>query len=137
MEQNVTRRHVLGAAALAGAGAAMAACAATTEPATEATTEATAAPGAALTTTAEVPVGGGVILPNVVVTQPESGTFKGFSPTCTHQGCAVSSITGKEIVCPCHSSKFSITDGSVTSGPATSPLSEVPIKVDGDKITLA
>ncbi|WP_308170156.1 Rieske (2Fe-2S) protein [Acrocarpospora catenulata] len=135
MEQNVTRRHVLGAAALAGAGAAMAACAATTEPATEAT--AAPAPGAALTTTAEVPVGGGVILSNVVVTQPESGTFKGFSPTCTHQGCAVTTITNKEIICPCHNSRFSITDGSVTSGPATSPLAEVSVKVDGDKITLA
>jgi Rieske Fe-S protein len=69
--------------------------------------------------------------------QPEAGSFKAFSAVCTHQGCAVKSVTNGDIVCPCHNSIFSVTDGSVKSGPAKKPLPEVAIKVDGDSITLA
>ncbi|GAA1012712.1 Rieske iron-sulfur protein [Acrocarpospora pleiomorpha] len=141
MDKNVTRRHAISVAALAGAGVAVAACSGggdtTAAPAAPAGSSAPAAGGGALTTTAEVPVGGGVILGEVVVVQPEAGTFKGFSPTCTHQGCKVTSVADSQIVCPCHGSQFSIADGSVTSGPATTPLPEVPIKVDGTNITLA
>ncbi|MEO3860649.1 Rieske (2Fe-2S) protein [Acrocarpospora sp. B8E8] len=141
MDKNVTRRHAISVAALAGAGVAVAACSGggdtTAAPAEPAGSSAPAAGGGALTTTAEVPVGGGVVLGEVVVVQPEAGTFKGFSPTCTHQGCKVTSVADNQIVCPCHGSHFSIADGSVTSGPATRPLPEVPIKVDGTNITLA
>ncbi|MFF8868363.1 Rieske (2Fe-2S) protein [Streptomyces sp. NPDC015139] len=41
------------------------------------------------------------------------------------------------INCPCHGSRFSITDGSVQSGPATKALPATRISVDGDAITLA
>jgi Rieske Fe-S protein len=89
-----------------------------------------------------VEVGGGIILGDqgVVLTQPSSGEFKGFSATCTHQGCTVSSISDGTINCPCHGSRFSIEDGSVVqaaSGLTTdtqAPLPEVPINVDGDSI---
>jgi len=57
-----------------------------------------------------------------VVTQPVSGTFKAFSATCTHQGCAVSEVANGTINCPCHGSRFAVADGSVTAGPATTPL---------------
>jgi nitrite reductase/ring-hydroxylating ferredoxin subunit len=72
----------------------------------------------------QVPVGGGKILASdkVVVTQPSKGDFKAFSAICTHQGCTVGTISGGEIICPCHGSHYSIKDGSVTSGPAPSPL---------------
>ncbi|WP_367324696.1 Rieske (2Fe-2S) protein [Streptomyces sp. HUAS ZL42] len=95
--------------------------------------------GAALTTTAEIPEGGGKVFESekVVVTQPTAGEFKAFSATCTHQGCAVKSIADGLINCPCHQSNFSITDGSVKSGPATKALPEVKITVSGDSITLA
>ncbi|MFF3738127.1 Rieske (2Fe-2S) protein [Streptomyces sp. NPDC002566] len=95
--------------------------------------------GAALTTTAEIPQGGGKVFEDkkVVVVQPSAGQFKAFSSVCTHQGCAVKSIADGVINCPCHNSNFSITDGSVKSGPATKPLPEVQIKVSGDSITLA
>ncbi len=91
-----------------------------------------------LTTTAEVPVGGGIILVDdgLVVTQPEEGTFKAFSSKCTHQGCEVTKVT-ETIDCPCHNSKFSLSDGSPQSGPATSPLPETSVTVDGDNVTTA
>ncbi|MEU3850896.1 Rieske (2Fe-2S) protein [Streptomyces sp. NPDC029554] len=95
--------------------------------------------GSALASTADIPEGGGKVFAEqkVVVTQPTAGEFKAFSATCTHQGCAVKSIADGVINCPCHNSNFSITDGSVKSGPATKPLPEMKITVDGDSITLA
>lgn len=70
-----------------------------------------------------------------MVTQPAAGEFKAFSATCTHQACAVTGVT-ETIDCVCHGSKFSITDGSVVQGPATEPLPEKPISVEGQRILL-
>jgi len=85
---------------------------------------------------AEVPVGGGVILPNddYVVTQPTKGKYKAFGKKCTHQGCPVSQIVDKEIICKCHGSHFSIEDGSVQSGPADDPLPEAATTVVGNEV---
>jgi Rieske Fe-S protein len=82
--------------------------------------------GTVLAAVPDVPVGGGVVLADrdVVITQPVSGTFKAFSATCTHQGCAVSEVANGTINCPCHGSRFAVADGSVTAGPATTPLPE-------------
>jgi len=95
--------------------------------------------GGSIIQTSKVPVGGGAIVAasSVVVTQPTEGEFKCFSSTCTHQGCPVTSVEGGTINCNCHGSKYSIADGSVKTGPATKPLAEKQIKVDGDNITLA
>lgn len=89
-----------------------------------------------LVATSEVPVGGGVIVAdrNLVATQPTEGTFKVFSAICTHRNCPVSKVTGGSIDCPCHGSRFSIEDGSVIQGPATSPLEEVTFEVTGGEI---
>jgi Rieske Fe-S protein len=94
--------------------------------------------GSELATTADVPVGGGVILPEerIVITQPTEGEFKAFSAMCTHQGCVVAEVQ-ETINCTCHNSKYSIEDGSVQGGPAPSPLEEVAISVEGDKIVAA
>jgi Rieske Fe-S protein len=95
------------------------------------------APGP-LTSTADVPLGGGVIFADqqVVVTQPTKGEFKCFTAVCTHMGCIVSSVQAGGIRCECHGSAFSIEDGSVFNPPATSPLDEVAISVDGDQISI-
>jgi len=92
-----------------------------------------------LARTADIPVGGGKILTGrkIVITQPKTGSFVAFSAVCTHQGCTVTSVTGGTINCPCHGSKFSIANGSVVNGPATSPLPSVSIKVQGTSITQA
>lgn len=88
--------------------------------------------------TSDIPVGGGKIIADagVVVTQPTEGEFKAFSATCTHTGCQVGSVSDGKIICPCHGSQFSITDGSVLQGPASSPLAEQTVTVAGGEITL-
>ncbi|TWG93117.1 nitrite reductase/ring-hydroxylating ferredoxin subunit [Nocardioides sp. J9] len=98
-----------------------------------------AAPANALVATADVPVGGGVILKDeeVVVTQPEAGEFKAFSAICTHQACLVTSVEDGAIACACHGSMFSVDDGSVTGGPAPSALPEVAVDVRGDQVVKA
>jgi Rieske Fe-S protein len=90
-----------------------------------------------LAATADVPVGGGVIGGGVVVTQPTEGEFRGFSSTCTHQGCTVASVADGVISCPCHGSRFSAEDGSVENGPATAPLPEVAVSVEGGNVVRA
>ena len=142
-----SRRAVLGLAAGVGAVGLLAACGGDdeTETASEPTAEESspaaseseeAAAGGALAATADVPVGGGVILEEqkIVVTQPEEGTFKAFTAICTHQACTVASVKDGLISCACHGSAFSAADGSVKNGPASRPLSEVAIAVEGDEI---
>lgn len=102
---------------------------------------ASSAPAGGGTTLAEadVPVGGGKILPDrkVVVTQPAAGQFKAFTAVCTHMGCTVATVANGTIDCPCHGSQYSIKDGSVVAGPAPAPLAPVPFTVSGTTITLA
>jgi len=103
------------------------------------TAEPTSAPrGTPLTSTGDVPEGGGVVFGDdeVVVTQPRAGEFKGFSAICTHEGCTVGEVADGTINCPCHGSRYAIADGSVTGGPAPDPLPPVEIVVDGDQILL-
>lgn len=57
-----------------------------------------------------------------IVSQPQQGVFKAFSPVCTHQKCQVNVQDGTRLVCPCHNSQFSPVDGSAQSGPATIAL---------------
>ncbi|MDO5735518.1 MAG: Rieske (2Fe-2S) protein [Propionibacteriaceae bacterium] len=85
----------------------------------------------------DIPVGGGVVRPEagVVITQPEEGTFVGFSSRCTHAGCDVHNVRDDGIFCACHGSLFSITDGVPTVGPATEPLRAVALVDDGDALS--
>lgn len=72
-----------------------------------------------------------------MVTQPKKGEFKAFSAICTHQGCTVNKVADGTIDCPCHGSKYRITDASVVHGPATRPLPGKKITVKGKSIFLA
>ncbi|GGV63014.1 Rieske (2Fe-2S) protein [Streptomyces griseoloalbus] len=95
--------------------------------------------GQELASTADIPVGGGTIFKDqkVVVTQPEEGDFKAFSAICTHRNCVVAAVADGTINCACHGSRFRIADGSVDHGPATRPLPEERITVEGRSIRLA
>ena len=132
----VTRRAVLAGAAAVGAVSALAACG--DSGSTHGTT--TNAPTSPVTIkAADVPVGGGKIYENtqIVVTQPIAGSYKAFSAICTHQGCVVASVDATTILCTCHNSMFSSTDGSVKQGPATSPLPARTVTVHGADLTVS
>ena len=95
----------------------------------------TAAAGGVIAKTADVPVGSGVIVDEIVVTQPAAGEFKGFSAKCTHKGCTVNKVADGTIDCPCHGSKFNL-DGSVAKARRPSRLENKAISVQGDSIVL-
>lgn len=136
-EQKITRRQVIGGAAVAGVGVPLlAACGSGDTVASDGAAGSTASGPQTLGPTSDVAVGSGKIYAdaNVVVTQPTAGSYVGFSATCTHQGCQVSSISGGTIDCACHGSKFSIKDGSVVQGPATQSLEKVTVSVQGSDL---
>ncbi|HEX4361867.1 MAG TPA: Rieske (2Fe-2S) protein [Pseudonocardia sp.] len=134
------RRRMVAGAGLLGLSAALTACGAAppAAPATAPPSRAPSAPAAVppgsglipaggdvqLAPSSDVPVGGGAVFPEhrVVVTQPSAGRFAAFSAICTHEQCTVSQVANGTINCPCHGSRFAITDGSVVHGPATRPL---------------
>ncbi|MCZ0728941.1 ubiquinol-cytochrome c reductase iron-sulfur subunit [Mycolicibacterium iranicum] len=136
----VPRKTVLAGAGIGLAAAAVAACSSGSDSsAPESSADGSSAPesskpaGEALATTADVPVGSGVIVGEVVLTQPTAGDYKGFSAVCTHTGCLINEVADGTINCPCHGSKFNL-DGAVANGPASKPLEPVAIRVQGDSI---
>jgi len=92
----------------------------------------------ALAATSDIPVGGGRIFPDyrLVVTRPAAGDLRAFTAICTHDGCMLTTVTDATIDCPCHGSRFAITDGAVVHGPALRALTPRTITVQGDSIIL-
>jgi Rieske Fe-S protein len=143
-ELRVPRQKVLIGAGLGLVAAVIAACSTygkKPEASGEATTSAAPATGGPapqakpIVKTSDVPVGSGVIVDDIVVTQPSAGVFKAFSAKCTHAGCMVNKVADGTIDCPCHGSKFNL-DGSVANGPAATPLGAKRVVVEGDSIVL-
>lgn len=135
---SLTRRHTLTGAAATGVGVPLLAACGSSGTGSSASEPATPS-GQELGPASDVPVGGGKIYADqkVVVTQPTRGTFEGFSAICTHQGCLVSTVADGTINCTCHGSRFSIQNGAVEKGPATTPLARVSVKDDNGQITTA
>ena len=57
----------------------------------------------------------------ILVIRRNATTYTALSMYCTHSGCQVNTPSGGSIYCACHGSRFNY-DGSVTQGPASSPL---------------
>ncbi|OKH83165.1 Rieske (2Fe-2S) protein [Mycobacterium sp. ST-F2] len=136
-----SRRGVLIGAGAVGAGMVLAACGGKESGSTGSPSSGGESSAAAANSvkTADVPVGGGVVLKEakVVVTQPQAGQFKAFSAVCTHKQCTVSKVADGTIDCPCHGSEFSAVDGSVVKGPAEKPLATKTVTVTGDTLTIS
>lgn len=73
----------------------------------------------------------------VVVTQPSAGEYKAFDARCPHQGCTVSEVTTRAIICPCHGSEFDPQSGDMTQGPATEGLDERTVTVEDDDVVVS
>lgn len=131
----VTRRGVLAGAAAIGVTSALAACGSNSAGSDSAGSGDDSAPATVPTTA--VPVGGAAIVGRVVVSQVTQGSFRAFSAVCTHQQCLISRVQGTQVMCTCHNSVFSATDGSVISGPAPRSLAAKSVTQSGDILTIA
>jgi nitrite reductase/ring-hydroxylating ferredoxin subunit len=137
----VGRRAVLTGVGAVGLTGVLAACgsddtSSTPAAGASATGSAGSTPGV-LTAVADVPVGGGVVVGDVLVVQPESGTFKAYDVACPHQGVKVGTPQDGVIICPAHKSTFKAADGSLVSGPATRGLTTIAVTVQGSDIVRA
>ena len=80
--------------------------------------------------------GGWVLHPNFDILMVNTGvSISAFSSVCTHSGCARNWNFNGEFICTCHNSKFA-TDGTVTSGPASSSLRRISVQREGDILLL-
>lgn len=143
------RRTVLQAGGVIAAAGVVAACGSSADSADASASDTGAATasdpgtgsagGTALAATQDIPVGGGIVIaePAIVITQPAEGEFKAFTAICPHQGCLVSEVSDNEILCPCHGSLFSATDGAVIQGPARQGLTPAGVAVDGGSVVLS
>ena len=64
------------------------------------------------------------------------GKFYAIGNKCTHMGCKLSEgeMDGENVTCPCHSSMFSLKDGTVVKGPAKKAEPSFKVKVQGDDV---
>jgi cytochrome b6-f complex iron-sulfur subunit len=100
-----------------------------------------AAGGTAIASESEVAPGSAIKFKDsgkpAVLVHLDNGDFVAYSAVCTHQACTVAYQDG-ELACPCHGSVFDPADGAaVVTGPATRPLPEIPVKVQGGEVVRA
>ena len=69
-------------------------------------------PAASLASTADVPVGGGTVVGDVLLVQPVAGTFKAYNAACPHKGVKVAAPKDGVATCAAHNSTFAIADGA-------------------------
>lgn len=64
------------------------------------------------------------------------GTLFAIANDCTHMGGSLSGgdIDGSEIECPLHGSRFDVTTGEVTNGPARRAITRYEVRTEGDEV---
>lgn len=97
--------------------------------------------GAAIASESEVAPGSAVKFKeggqDAILVHLKSGDFVAYSAICTHQQCTVA-YKGGNLACPCHGSVFDPANGAeVIAGPAPTPLTEIPVKVEGGEVVRA
>ncbi len=102
---------------------------------------ATGTGGSAIAQESDVAPGSAVKFKNggkdAVLVHLDGGEFVAYSAVCTHAGCTVAYKDG-QLACPCHGSLFDAANGAeVISGPARTPLPEIPIDVRDGQIVRA
>lgn len=55
-----------------------------------------------------------------------------FSRVCKHNGCTINAPESGVLICPCHGSRYSQTDGSVLQGPAEEALAQYQLRLEED-----
>src|ERR1022692_152054 len=78
-------------------------------------------------------IGTMLVMSNVVLARDANGVYA-MSAVCTHAGCLLddsSSTIASGLYCPCHGSTFD-GSGSVTGGPARSPLEHYAVTIAAD-----
>ncbi|MGH3761514.1 Rieske (2Fe-2S) protein [Actinophytocola sp.] len=93
------------------------------------------------TSLSDIPDGGGLVVDN-----PSGGKallvrngqeVKAYDASCTHMGTIVGVPKDGVSTCPNHGSKFNVDTGAVVNGPATKPLQQLDVQVNGDQVVLA
>lgn len=96
---------------------------------------------AGLAALADVPDGGGLVVENpgggMLLIVRNGNEVKCYDAACTHLGTTVDAPKDGIATCSNHGSQFDAATGEVRKGPATKPLPEVAVKVDGDQVLLA
>ncbi len=97
--------------------------------------------GSAIAQESEVAPGGSVTFKDggqdAVLVHLDSGDFVAYSAVCTHAACTVA-YRDSQLACPCHGSIFDPANGAeVVSGPAQTPLPEIPIEVRNGQVLRA
>ncbi len=97
--------------------------------------------GKAIAAESDVAPGGAVKFKDrgrdAVLVHLDGGEFVAYSAVCTHAGCTVA-YKNAQLACPCHGSIFDPANGAeVVSGPAQTPLPEIPIRVQDGQILRA
>jgi nitrite reductase/ring-hydroxylating ferredoxin subunit/uncharacterized membrane protein len=66
----------------------------------------------------------------------QAGNIFAIHDRCSHRGCSLSegTVEGDEVVCACHSSRFSLRDGAVRHGPATAAQPAFQVRVEDGRV---
>ncbi|CAM3177854.1 Rieske (2Fe-2S) protein [Stackebrandtia soli] len=91
-------------------------------------------PDVAIAAVEEIDIGGGIVTDDLVVVRPDAETVRAFLRACPHQGNNVDPPADGTIICPAHGSRFNSADGALLSGPATTGLTKVQVRVEDGEV---